>query len=39
LPKYNDFPHSEIEWLVEGVVPSGSILALSGDEGVGNPIR
>ena len=39
LPKYSDFPHSEIEWLVEGVVPSGSILALSGDEGVGNPIR
>jgi archaellum biogenesis ATPase FlaH len=35
LPTYSDFPHSEVEWLVEGVVPSGAILALSGDEGVG----
>jgi archaellum biogenesis ATPase FlaH len=35
LPKYSDFPHIEIEWLVDGVVPAGSIIALSGDEGVG----
>jgi RecA-family ATPase len=38
LPKYDDFPPRKVEWLVEGLVPAESIIALSGDEGVGKTI-
>jgi archaellum biogenesis ATPase FlaH len=38
LPRYRDFPLQNVEWLVEGILPAGSIIALSGDEGVGKTL-
>ena len=38
LPKYEDFPFEEVDWLVEGLLPAGSAIALSGDEGVGKTL-
>jgi len=38
LPKLSDFPPKEVLWLVDGVIPEQSALALSGDEGVGKTI-
>ena len=38
LPKYDDYPFEEVDWLVEGFLPAGSAIALSGDEGVGKTL-
>lgn len=38
LPRYDDFEIQEIDWLAEGILPAESIIALSGDEGVGKTL-
>jgi archaellum biogenesis ATPase FlaH len=38
LPMYQDFEFQEVDWHVEGILPAGSIVALSGDEGVGKTL-
>lgn len=38
LPSYNDYEIQEIDWLVEQILPAESLIALSGDEGVGKTL-
>ena len=35
LPRCEDFPPKQVDWLVDGLIPAESIVAVSGDEGVG----
>lgn len=35
LPHPSDYPFLECEWLIEGLIPKGAVIALSGEEGVG----
>jgi len=38
LPHPSDYPHEEIEWIVDGLIPAGHAIVISGDEGVGKTI-
>jgi RecA-family ATPase len=38
LPHPSDYPHQEIEWIVDGLIPAGHAIAISGDEGVGKTL-
>jgi len=38
LPQVEDFPTKEVTWLIEGLLPAGSVVALSGEEGVGKTL-
>jgi AAA domain len=38
LPSYTDYKIQEIDWLVEGILPAESVIAFSGDEGVGKTL-
>jgi archaellum biogenesis ATPase FlaH len=38
LPHPSDFPYKEVRWLVEGIIPEESAIAISGEEGVGKTL-
>jgi archaellum biogenesis ATPase FlaH len=38
LPHPSDYPFKEVDWLVEGLIPAESAIAISGEEGVGKTI-
>ena len=38
LPHPCDFHHKEVNWLVEGLIPEASAIAISGEEGVGKTL-
>jgi archaellum biogenesis ATPase FlaH len=38
LPHPSNYPHQEIEWIIEGLIPAGHVIAISGEEGVGKTL-
>jgi hypothetical protein len=38
LPHPSDYPYQEIEWIVDGLIPAGHVIAISGEEGVGKTL-
>lgn len=38
LPHPSDYPYQEIEWIVDGLIPRGHVIAISGEEGVGKTL-
>lgn len=39
LPHPLDFPFEEVDWTIEGILPTDAIIAVSGDEGTGKTMQ